>query len=409
MVQLYEHQKQVLEQIKDKRKCLLALDMGLGKTYTATEKLTTFQFKHCLVICPKSLIPMWLKHFEQNYPQYKVNNYAKTKEIIEGINILNYDIVFRREELFKLRKLTVIIDECVALSNITSKRTKAVMKLDIENLIMLSGSIGKGRYENLYPLAKLLGAKCNKQQFYDRYVVQKELPLKDKPFPIKIIVGYKNCEELRRNMRKVGTVFMKSEEAVSLPKQNFIQIDIDDTPEYKRFLKDRIITLEGETLVGDCTFKKILYERALCGVYNKNKHEAFKDLLDSTDDRVIVFYNFWHELDVLEKLTDRPKSYVNGKMRDLENYEKHDNSITFINYASGSSGLNLQKANKIVYFSLPLSCEFYMQSLKRIHRIGQEKPCFYYFLIVGNSIEEKIQKALKRGEDYTNFLFEKGE
>lgn len=409
MVELYEHQKRVLEQIKDKNRCLLALDMGLGKTYTATEKLTTFSFKHCLVICPKSLIPMWLKHFEQNYPQYKVNNYAKTKEIIEGINILNYDIVFRREELFKLKKLTVIIDECVALSNIASKRTKAVMKLDIENLIMLSGSIGKGHYENLFSLAKLLGAKCTKQQFYDRYIVQRELPLKDKPFPIKIIVGYKNCEELRSNMRKVGTVFMKSEEAVSLPKQNFIKIDIDDTPEYKRFLKDRIITLEGETLVGDCTFKKMLYERALCGVYNKNKHEVFKDLLDSTDDRLIVFYNFWHELDILETLTDRPKSYVNGKVRDLTNYENKENGISFINYASGSSGLNLQKANKIIYFTPPLSCEFYMQSLKRIHRLGQEKPCFYYFLAVKNSIEDKIYKALKKGEDYTNFLFEKGE
>lgn len=409
MVQLYEHQKMVLREIEGKKKCLLAMAMGTGKTYTATEKLTTFDFKHCLVICPKSLIPMWIKHLEQNYPQYKVNNYAKTKKIIEGINILNYDIVFRREELFRLKKLTVIIDECVALSNITSKRTKAVMKLDIENLIMLSGSIGKGRYENLYPLAKLLGAKCTKQQFYDRYIVQRELPLKDKPFPIKIIVGYKNCDELRKNMRKVGTVFLKSEEAVSLPKQNFIQIDIDDTPEYKRFLKDRIITLEGETLVGDCTFKKMLYERALCGVYNKNKHEAFKDLLDSTDDRVVVFYNFWHELDILEKLTDRPKSYVNGKVRDLDNYEKEENSVTFINYASGSSGLNLQKANKIIYFSLPLSCEFYMQSLKRIHRIGQDKPCFYYFMIVQNSIEEKIQKALKKGVDYTEFLFESGE
>lgn len=385
------------------------MEMGTGKTYVATEKLATMDFECCLVICPKSLIPMWMKHFEENYPQYQVNNYAKTKKLIDGINIFNYDIVFRREDLFKLKNLTVIIDECVALSNISSKRTKAVMKLDIENLIMLSGSIGKGKYENLYSLAKLLGAKCTKQQFFDRYVIEKELPMNDKPFPIKIIVGYKNCEELRENMKKLGTVFLKSEEAISLPEQNFIDIDINSTPEYKRFLKDRIITLDGKTMVGDCTFKKIIYERALCGVFNKEKIEAFKDLIDSTDDRLVVFYNFWDEVNMLETLTDRPKSFVNGKVRDLDNFEKYDDSITFINYASGSSGLNLQKANKIVYFSPNLSCENYMQSLKRVHRLGQTRPCFYYRMITKNSIETKIYRALQRGVNYTEFLFEKGE
>ena len=409
MVKLFPYQEKIIEEIKDRKRCLLAMEMGTGKTYVATEKLATIDFEYCLVICPKSLIPMWIEHIEKNYPQYEVNNYAKTKKIIKGINILNYDIVFRREELFRLKNLTVIIDECVALSNINSKRTKAVMKLDIENLIMLSGSISKGKYENLYPLAKLLGAKCTKKQFYERYIIEKELPMKNKPFPIKIIVGYKNCEELRNNMRKVGTVFLKSEQAISLPEQNFITVDINNTPEYKQFLKDRIITLEGETLVGDSTFSRILYERALCGIYNKNKHEMFKDLIDSTDDRLIVFYNFCHELDVLDTLTDRPKSYVNGKVRDLDNYEKCEDSITFINYASGSSGLNLQKANKIIYFSPCLSTEHYMQSLKRVHRLGQKKPCFYYFMTVKDSIEKKIYRALKRGEDYTNFLFESEE
>ena len=67
--------------------------------------------------------------------------------------------------------------------------------------------------------------------------------------------------------------------------------------------------------------------------------------------------------------------------------------------------MNLQKANKIVYFSLPLSVENYMQSKKRINRIGQTKPCFYYHLITKNSIDEKILKALERGVDFTNELF----
>ena len=46
-----------------------------------------------------------------------------------------------------------------------------------------------------------------------------------------------------------------------------------------------------------------------------------------------------------------------------------------------------------------------MQSKKRIHRIGQELPCFYYKLTAPTSVETRIYNALERGEDYTNELF----
>ncbi|MBZ4650923.1 hypothetical protein [Thermosipho sp. (in: thermotogales)] len=69
--------------------------------------------------------------------------------------------------------------------------------------------------------------------------------------------------------------------------------------------------------------------------------------------------------------------------------------------------MNLQKANKIIYYSLPLSSELWMQSKKRIHRIGQNKTCFYYYLITEKSVEEKILQVLKERRDFTLDLFEK--
>ena len=133
-------------------------------------------------------------------------------------------------------------------------------------------------------------------------------------------------------------------------------------------------------------------------------------MIDSSEDRFIVFYNFTDELDTLLKsVGDRPASIINGQTKDLSNYETKDNSITFVQYQAGAMGLNLQKANKIIYFSLPLSVEHYMQSLKRIHRIGQKNICFYYLMICKNSIEERIYNALKMGVSYTDRLFEKEE
>jgi SNF2 family DNA or RNA helicase len=69
-------------------------------------------------------------------------------------------------------------------------------------------------------------------------------------------------------------------------------------------------------------------------------------------------------------------------------------------------GLNLQVANKISYFSPPLSSELFEQSKKRIHRIGQNRPCFYYQLVCSGSVEAQIYRNLKMRQDYTEALFE---
>ena len=68
-------------------------------------------------------------------------------------------------------------------------------------------------------------------------------------------------------------------------------------------------------------------------------------------------------------------------------------------------GLNLQKANKIIYFTLPLSSELFEQSKKRIHRIGQEQACFYYVMLCKGTVEEQIFKTLEERKDFTDELF----
>ena len=86
-------------------------------------------------------------------------------------------------------------------------------------------------------------------------------------------------------------------------------------------------------------------------------------------------------------------------------YEEHSDSITFVQYQAGARGKNLQKANKIIYFSLTDSSELFEQSKKRIHRIGQERPCFYYLMICTGTVEEDILHTLEMRKDYTDELF----
>lgn len=376
-----------------------------------------------LVICQKSKIADWLDHFTENYKNVVAydlttkelecfvsennNDLLATNYILVGV--INYEMAFRRPELNKLKDFTLMLDESSLIQNEKAKRSKFILKLQPTNVILLSGTPTGGKYEKLYSQLKLLGMKLNKTSFYNEYI---EYHYEDYGGGAKVLTidGYKNVDRLKRKMRAYGCHFLKTEDVLDLPAQIFTKVRVPVSKEYRKFRKDRVVDVDGVTLVGDTTLTKLLYERQLCGQYSKDKLEAFKDLVESTEDRLIVFYNFTAELNELQAATvDRPHSVVNGQRKDLENYETRSNSITFIQYQAGAMGLNLQLANKIVYYSPTLSSELYEQSKKRINRIGQERTCYYYNLTVTGSVEEKIYNALAMRRDYTEALFKEGD
>ena len=413
MINLYPHQKDTLNKTKGKNKVAYYLDMGLGKTFVGSEKLKDLNNSINLVIVQKSKIDDWVEHFKEYYPLYIVYDLTNKKQYEEFIShkwsrwvigVINYDLVWRREELRNLRDFTLMLDESSLIQNESSKRTKFIMKLAATNIILLSGTPCSGKYENLYSQSKLLGWNITKTEFWNRYIRTRDIP--GNGFPIKIVIGYKNVDELKNKLREHGAVFLKTEEVLDLPEQTNITVKCDRTKEYTDFVKHYYIRIGDKELIGETTLTKMLYLRQLASAYNQNKINSLKELIESTSDRLIIFYNFNIELEILKKVCkDRPLSFINGTCKDLDNYDNKDDSITLCQYQSASKGLNLQKANKIIYFSLPLSCENFMQSKKRIHRIGQKNTCFYYYLITKNSIDEKIYKSLEKGKDYTNELF----
>ena len=373
-----------------------------------------------LVICQKSKVNDWVEHFRKYYSMGVFDLTDKNGLIafltnagypngIEPtftvVGIINYDLIFRRKQLSELKDFTLMLDESSLIQNDTAKRSKFVLKaLKPSNVILLSGTPTSGKYERLWSQMRLLGWDISKRMYYSQYV---DMEITPEGYPI--IRGYKNVERLKRKMREYGCVFLKSEEVLDLPKQNFIDVPVAESKEYKKFRKSGIITLkDGMQLVGDTTLTKLLYSRMLCGQYSDEKLKAFQDLIDSTEDRLIVFYNFTEELWALKELVgDRPTSIICGQMKDLSAYANSDNSITFVQYQAGAMGLNLQKANKVIYFSPPLSSELFEQSKKRIHRINQTKPCFYYQLVCG--IESRIYAMLAMRKDYTEELFREDE
>lgn len=410
-MKLYKHQEKALKETEGLNRVAYYLDMGLGKTFVGSEKLKKLSTNVNLIICQKSKLQDWYEHMKTFYPDYNTFIYNKPIDIPDkAVIIINYDLIWRRSELAKLRDFTLMLDESSCIKNASSNRTKFILKLRPENVILLSGTPVGGKYEELYTQCKLLGWNITKKAFWDTYINYINIDVNG--FKIPKVVGYKNIDRLKEKLREYGAIFQKTEDVFDLPGQIEQTIYVENTKEYKKFKKDRLITIEGKELVGDTSLTRMLYLRQLASQYNKNKLQALQDLLESTEDRLIIFYNFNEELEQIKALVKKLKksiSIINGSIKDLKNYDKHTNSVTLVQYQAGAMGLNLQKSNKVIYYSLPLASELFEQSKKRTHRIGQNRTCFYYYLITKGSLEEQILDTLHLRKDYTDKLFEESD
>lgn len=413
-MKLFDYQEKALVLTSDKDNSAFYYDMGLGKTFIGSERLRLYGERVNIIVCQKSKIKDWCEHFKEHYTDYAVFDLTNKKDmqgfmiypIYKCIGIINYELAYRREELRKLKDFTMMLDESSMIKNETAKRTKFILSLKPSHTILLSGTPTDGKYEFLYSQLRLLGWKITKTAYYNRYI-KTELRSYGGP-TFRVVTGYKNVSELKAKLKEYGAVFAKAEEVIKLPEKKFIKEYSTVSSDYKKFMKDRVIKIEDKELTGDSTLSKRLYARMLCSAYSKDKISRLIDLVNSTSDRVIIFYNFNTELEVLRKvLFDRPISIVNGQIKDLKAYENNDNSVTLIQYQAGAMGLNLQKANRIIYFSLPERSELFEQSKARICRIGQEKQCYYHIMMCRKSVEEKIYECLLMRKDYTDELFRK--
>lgn len=411
-MELYGFQREVLDESKHFNRVAYYYDMGLGKTFIGSEKAVSLGC-NILVVCQKSKVDDWKIHFAGYYYSSNVCDLTKIKnDELDGffqrclvddtykrnVWIINYDLLFRRPQLARLKNYTLVLDESSLIQNESSKRTRFIMKkLKPSNVVLLSGTPTGGKYEKLWSQLRLLGLNMTKREYWDRYVnyyVDTRMG-----FPLTIVNGYKNVTELKRVMHDLGCFFKKTHEVFNLPAQTFVKVHVAKPKGYDKFQKTGVL---GEW-VGDTPLTKLLYSRMICG---QEKINAFVDLVESTEDRLIVFYNFDNELrQLVEAVKHKKVSIVNGSTKDLTHYENCEDSITFIQYQAGAMGLNLQKANKIIYFTPPLSSELYEQSKKRIHRIGQKSHCTYYNLICVGTVEVDIYNTLALRRDYTDKLF----
>jgi hypothetical protein len=110
--------------------------------------------------------------------------------------------------------------------------------------------------------------------------------------------------------------------------------------------------------------------------------------------RLIVFYNFDYELDILRWLGDSVTTAEwNGHRKDP--IPSCDSWVYLVQYTAGGEGWNCTATNSMVLYSLTYSYKNFVQSQGRIDRLNTEFVELYYYILTSNSVVDlAVKKAL---------------
>lgn len=144
---------------------------------------------------------------------------------------------------------------------------------------------------------------------------------------------------------------------------------------------------------------------------SKEPFERLQAILEThNNERVVIFYNYNKELEMLKQLLSklkRPTSEYNGTRKDLKEFKGKSNAVVLAHFKSASTGINdFVIANIMVFNSLPLSSVELIQAKARIDRHGQTEKPLYYFIVPDTPVEKKIFETITQGKDFTNEMME---
>lgn len=207
--------------------------------------------------------------------------------------------------------------------------------------------------------------------------------------------------EMYRNMILVEMTYNRHTER----KQIWTDVDYDKA-KFDRIFKDRWNIYEDRPLKDVSEMFRTLRQLVFS---DPSRLEKLRGLM-SVHDRLIVFYNYNYELEMLRTLSDEINVYeYNGRVKhQLADFEDEEEWLYLVQYQAGAEAWNCTSTNAMVLWSLNYSYRNHEQVQGRIDRLNTDFTELFYYIFVSHSfVCRGIRRALERKEDFNEVKFAK--
>lgn len=423
----HSYQEKATQRIIDQKCVGLFLDMGLGKTVitlTAIKELIeNFAVWKVLVIAPKRVAEdTWSREHEKwdhlhGLTISKVMGTAfQRKKALESeadIYILGRDnvkwLVGQKGKDWDFDM--VVIDELSSFKNPSSQRFKALRRVipSTERVVGLTGTPSPNGMMDLWSQIYLLDRGQRLERTIGAY---RELYFR--PTMMNGHVVYKwallpGAQEKIEGKLKDICMSMSAEDYLDMPDRlnNEIMVKLSDKEftQYRMMEKEQLLSIDGDDVVAlsaAAVMNKLL-QMANGRVYadsgddiliHERKLDALEEILDTTDEPVLVFYSYRHDVKAIKKRFP-DVGELNGP-EDIARWNAGGIRLLIAHPASVGFGLNLQEGGRIiVWYGLTWSLELYQQANARLYRQGQEKTVVIHHLIAENTVDVQVMRAIK--------------
>lgn len=394
-----------LEAVKRMRNgCILCGGVGSGKSRTA---LAYYFMENGGCIDPKKYIPM------KNPKDLYIITTARKRDTLEWEGEFGPFLISTNEDTNYYDNKVVIdswnnikkyVDVTDAFFIFDEQRVvgsgawvKSFLKITKHNnWILLSATPGDS-WQDYIPVFVANGFYKNRTEFIREHVVYSRFTKYPK------IDRYLNTGRLIRLRNRILVDMDFKRQTIPHHEDVYCSYDILT---YKSIGKDRWNPYKNEPIVN---------ASELCYTWRKlvNSDESRQTaLLDICADhpRVIVFYNFDYELDILKSLV-----YINdGDAMDVAEWNGHkhqeipntDKWVFLVQYTAGCEGWNCIRTDTIVFYSQNYSYKVLEQARGRIDRMNTPYiNLYYYHLKSRSSIDLAISRAIKNKKNFNEMRF----
>ena len=413
-------------------RCFCFNEMGTGKTASAIWAsdylLNTKQINRVLIVCPLSIMNSAWRDELFTTAMHRTVGVAhgtadQRRKIIAGAAeyvIINYQgIEIVQKEIQNGGFDLIIVDEATAYKNAKSKRWKvlnSLLKQDTR-LWLMTGTPAAQSPLDAYGLAKLVNPKAVPQFFgsFRDLVMIKVSQFRWLP-----------KEDAIKTVHRVlqPAIRYTKEECLDLPPMVYVKREIELTPQQKKYYKEikkqAVMTADGEevTAANAAIVMNKLLQISSGAVYSdngesllfdiKNRYNVLKEVIDETEQKVLVFVPFKH---VLSTLADKLRSdditceLIYGAVSAAERtitfkkfQDQPDPRVLLIQPQAAAHGVTLTAADTVVWWGPTSSLEIYYQANARVHRAGQIHKCTVVQL-QGSPVERHVYNMLDQRID----------